>query len=169
MSFLFETVSIPIWFLLVLLGSSAPVWIKLYKKFHKKFITTGILQKKLDEAKTVAEMKVDVLKKATENWNVRNKEAGAVKTTKKSTDPADSVKKKHSKSILKVLAKHGERGMLLQSITDTLDINSIETNNSLTYLIDNDFVEPVNGPQGTVYHLTKLGRNYCIKKGVIPS
>ena len=57
--------------------------------------------------------------------------------------------------------------MLLQPITDALDISSIETNHSLTYLIENEFVETINGPQGTVYHLTKLGKSYYIKKGYI--
>jgi len=167
MSFLFDAVAIPIWFLLLLLGSSAPLWINWYKKFHRKFIKTGLLKKRLDEAKTSAEVKVEILKKATENWNPTNNYPGAKNTSTKKI--LDSTKKPHTKNILKVLADHGERGMLLQSISDKLDISSIETDHSITYLIEHLFIEAVNAPQGTVYHLTTLGKSYCIKKGFISS
>ena len=105
MSFLFETVAIPIWFLLLLLGSSTPLWINWYKKFHRKFIKTGILKKRLDEAKTAADVKVEILKKATKNWKAKSKEASVIRTNTKKI--VHSTKGPHTKNILKVLAGHG--------------------------------------------------------------
>ena len=61
MSFFFETIAIPFWFIVFIFGSASPLWIKWYKKF----IVTGVLFKKFKREKSVAEMKVDILKKAT--------------------------------------------------------------------------------------------------------
>lgn len=76
MFFIFDTIEIPFWFIVFVLASAAPIWIKWYKKFHKKFIVTGLLAKRLNKAKSVAEMKMEVFNKATNHWDENSELSG---------------------------------------------------------------------------------------------
>ncbi len=171
MSFLFDTVLIPFWFIFFILASAAPLWIKWSIQFHKKFIVTGLLKKIFRRTKTVAERKLDILKKATEHWdandhllNFTDKTGAKRKKPKKKVDP---VKKQNILLVLKVLANAGDAGILPKSISDKTGINIIETNNALGYLIEKTYVENVNTTSGNKYYLTELGRKYCINKKYI--
>ena len=177
MSFLFETIALPFWFIVFFIGSAMPLWIKWYKIFYKKYIVTGILQKKFQHATTSAEdMKKDVLKKATEHWDdngeasdflggsVKSRSVKKRKVVKKSVD---SSKKKNIRAVLIVLAEAGETGILPKSIVDKTDINTLETNSALTYLTEKEYAEEINSTNGTKYYLTKLGAQYCANKKYI--
>lgn len=168
MSFFFETIAIPFWFIILVFGSATPLWIKWYKKFHKKFIVTGILKKKFNRAKSTAEMKMDVLKKATENWNANSEHVeyskSGVKKRKHIKKDIDPLKKQHIRTVLKVLAESGEAGILPKSISDKTQINGSETTNALNYIIEKKYAEEINGTTGKKYYLTNLGRKYCINK-----
>lgn len=140
-------------------------------KFHNKFIVSGILKKKFRRAKSTAEMKMDVLKKATENWNANseyeeysNSGSKKRKRIKKNIDP---LKKQHIRTVLKILAESGEAGILPKSISDKTLINSSDTNNALNYIIEKKYAEEINGTTGMKYYLTNLGRKYCINKKYI--
>lgn len=170
MSFFFETIDIPFWFIVFVFFSAAPLWVKWFKKFHKKFIVTGVLNKIFRRAKSTAEMKIDVLKKATDHWNKnselsdftesRFEKRNSVKT------PIDKLKKQNIKAVLKALAEGGEIGVLPKSISDKTDINTIETTNALTYLIEKKYAEVINSTNGSKYYLTDLGRRYCLNKKI---
>jgi len=164
MSFLFETFAVPLWFIIFAFGCATPLWIKWYKIFYKKFIVTGLLQKKFQQASQIAEEKIDVLKKATDHMNANVKSA-----IKKSGEGVEmgSEDQPYVKIVLKVLALNGDAGMLLQSIADNLDIKSNEIKSSLSYLEKNEFVESVAGGSGVKYYLAARGRKYCIKRGYI--
>jgi hypothetical protein len=171
MSFLFETISIPFWFIVFIIGSASILWIRWYKIFHKKFIITGVLQKKIKQAKTVTETKMDVLKKATDNWNANNetsdfskKQSKKRKVAKKDIDP---VKKNNIRMVIRILADGGETGVLPKSISDKASINSVETNSALTYLTEKKYIEAINSTSGEKYYLTELGKQYCINKKYI--
>jgi len=168
MSFFFETIAIPFWFIVFVLASAIPIWIKWYKKFHMKFIVSGILKKKFSRVKSAAEMKVDVLKKATDHWNANSEVTGfsesTVKKRKSAKKNIDPVKKKNIQTVLKMLAESGETGILSKSISDKTDINAIETSNALTYLKEKEYAEAINSSNGEKYYLTELGRRYCINK-----
>ncbi|HFD33003.1 MAG TPA: hypothetical protein ENJ28_09920 [Gammaproteobacteria bacterium] len=171
MSFLFDIVLIPFWFIFFILASAAPLWIKWGIKFHKKFIVTGLLKKIFRRTKTVAERKIDILKKATEHWDandhlseITDNKAVKRKSAKKKIDPD---KKQNILLVLKVLANAGDAGILPKSISDKVGINSIETNNALNYLIEKTYVEDINTTSGNKYYLTALGRKYCINKKYI--
>ena len=165
MSFIFETMPVPLWFLFFALASATPLWIQCYKKFYQKFIKTGILKRKLHKVKETAEDKVDILKKATDNWNASvDEERKKGEVAKK---PVNEANQPYVKIVLKTLSSKGEAGMLIQSIADALNISSNEIKSSLTYLEENDFVESVTGASGTKYYLAERGRNYCIKRGYI--
>lgn len=171
MSFLFDTIAIPFWFIVFILGSATPLWIKWYKKFHNKFITTGILKKKLQSAKSAADVKIDVLKKATDNWNansdVSNFSESKPKKSKSVKKDIGPGKKKNIKTVLKIIAAGGETGVLPKSISDKTSLNSVDTNSALTYLTEKKYIEAINSTNGTKYYLTKLGNQYCASKKYI--
>lgn len=179
MSFFFETISIPFWFIIFVFGSAAPLWLKWYRLFYKKYIVTGILKKVFRKAKTKAENKMDILKKATDNWNANSELSGFSesgfsnsvsikspknKSAKKSVDPAI---KQNIRSVLKVLAEAGEVGILPKSISDKTNISTIDTKKAISYLIEKKYAEEINSTSGTKYYLTELGRKYCINKKYI--
>ena len=171
MSFLFETISIPFWFIVFIFASATPLWIKWYKKFHKKFIVTGILKKKLQSAKSATDIKLDVLKKATDNWNANSEASNYSESKPKKRTPVkkdvDPGKKKNIKTVLKILAAGGETGVLPKSISDKARLNSVDTNSALTYLTEKQYIEAINSTNGTKYYLTKLGNQYCVSKKYI--
>jgi len=85
MSYLTEALDVPLWFLVFAFASAAPLWIKWYKVFYRKFIVTGVLQKKIKEAGDAAEERANVLKKATDNWNASSEhELNAAESQRKS-------------------------------------------------------------------------------------
>ena len=171
MSFLFATFDIPLWFLIFALGCAAPLWITWYKLFYKKFIVTGILERKLRKVKKAAEEKVDIFTKANNYWetSVYEKKVNDIADAEKSdNNPIQNTENQpYVKIVLKVLALKGDAGMLIQSIADNLKIKSNDIKSSLTYLEKNEFVEAVAGNYGTKYYLTQRGKNYCTKKGYI--
>lgn len=186
MSFFFETVAIPFWFIVFVFASAAPMWTKWYVSFHKKYIKTGVLINKLRGKKSTAEMKEEVLKKATDNWNANSELSGfsdsgfsgfadsevtkaKPKTTKRKSvkKEIDPVKKQNIRKVLKVLADGGETGVLPKSISDKTNIRTIDTKSALSYLTEKKYAEEINSTNGTKYYLTELGRKYCINKKYI--
>lgn len=165
MSFLFSTLEIPFWLFIFACGCAAPLWIKWYKAFYKKFIVTGILERKLRQAAEVAEEKVDILKKATDGWNASVEHEKKTEEIKKSSQKYLQTEEDqpYVKIVIKTLALHGDAGMMLQSIADKLDISSNEIKKALAYLEKNEFTESV----GSKYYLAARGRKYCMKRGYI--
>ena len=169
MSFLLETFEIPLWFLVFAFACAAPLWIKWYQLFYRKFIVTGILQKNLKKAGDVAEERANILKKATDNWNSSSDHD--LKTTStakaKSGHLVTEAEQPYVKIVLKTLALQGDAGMLIQSIADKLEINNNEIKSSLLYLEKNEFVDVVAAGNGTKYYLSARGKKYCMKRGYI--
>jgi len=165
MSFLFQGVSVPLIVLLILIGTSTPVFIKLYKMFHSKFIKTGKLQKKLDEVVVATENQFAVVKQAT------HRIAANISQSSPAKKPQTPQKKPEShsleKEVLRVLAEKKDSGMLDRSIADTLGLDPGKTNKLLEYLLNKQFIESVNVVHGVKYYLTARGKTYCQKKGYI--
>lgn len=172
MAFFFETITTPFWLIIFIVASATPLWIKWISGFHKKFIVTGILQKKfLRVKKSADEIKMDVLKKANDHLDTHGDTSGSsngkTKRKKSVNKDVDIAKKKNIRAVLAVLADSGEAGVLPKSISDRTKISSIDTTGALTYLIEKKYVEEINSTNGTKYYLTDLGRRYCINKGYI--
>lgn len=171
MFFIFDTIEIPFWFIVFVLASAAPIWIKWYKKFHKKFIVTGLLAKRLNKAKSVAEMKMEVFNKATNHWDENSELSGhsknKVSKRKKPKKEIDPVKKQNIQTVLKMLAEAGETGILPKSISDKANIPSLDVTNALIYITEKNFAEELNSTNGTKYYLTDLGRRYCLNKQLL--
>lgn len=169
MSFFFQTYEIPLWFLVFAFACAAPLWIRWYKAFYKKFIVTGILERKLRKAASVAEEQVDIIKKATDNWNASSDPDAKAEEAKKARRQhlMTEADQPYVKIVLKTLALSGDAGMLLQSISDKLNIGNNEIKSSLSYLEKNEFIEIVPTASGTKYYLAARGKRYCIKRGYI--
>ena len=172
MSFFFETVKIPFWFIVFIFASAGPLWFKWASKFHKKFIVTGILEKIFHRAKSNAEMKIDVLKKATDHWNQNSELSGfsdsEIRSPKsKVKKHVDASKKQNIRDVLKELSAAGEVGILPKSISDKTKINTLDTTSSLIYLEEKKYAEVINSTNGSKYYLTELGRRYCLNKKYI--
>jgi len=165
MSFLFQSVNVPLIVLLILIGTSTPVFIKLYRIFHRKFISTGKLQKTFDEVVDATETQFQAVKKATHRITSKT-------VNKPKPQAAGSSNKKvesHAmeKKVLQVLAEKKDSGMLDRSIADMVGLDTSKTRQLLEYLETKKFVESVNGMQGVKYYLTQFGKTYCQKKGYL--
>ena len=169
MSFLLENFDVPLWFLVFALACAAPLWIKWYKWFYRKFIVTGRIQKTIQEVSDIAEEKANVLKKATDNWNTRvDHDLNSTNEKKAKPDNLTTEEQQpYVKIVLKTLAVNGDAGMLIQSIADKLKLGSNEIKGSLLYLEKNKFVEVVTAGSGTKYYLSPRGKQYSIKQGYI--
>lgn len=169
MSFLVETFSVPLWFLVFALGCAAPLWIKWYQWFYKKFIVTGLLQKKIKQSTEAFDEKASILKKATANWNSSEEHNLKTAELKKSSREhlVTEAEQPYVKIVLKTLSLKGDAGMLIPSLADKLDLSSNEIKSSLSYLEKNNFVESVATGSGAKYYLTSRGKTYCIKRGYI--
>ena len=171
MSFFFQTITIPAWFIAFVLASAIPMWFRWYKKFHNKFIVTGKLQKKFRRKKSDAELKDDILKKATENYHdiseLSELSENKNKKTKGPKKRIDPQKRENIKMVLKMVAVHAETGVLAKSVADKCNISPLEVSNALNYLTEKEYTELINGNSGAKYYLTDLGRRYCINKKYI--
>lgn len=169
MAFLTETLDVPLWFLVFAFASATPLWVKWYRAFYRKFIATGILQRKIREVGDAADEGVNILKKATDNWQAKEEyhsESSELQRKRRENLTTES-EQPYVKIVLKTLALQGDAGMLIQSIADKLGIKSIEIKSALLYLEKNEFVESVAAGTGTKYYLTGRGKRYATKQGYI--
>ena len=166
MSFLFETFQVPLWFLVFAFGCAAPLWIKWYKWFYNKFIVAGVIQKIFSKKGQEFESEdISILQKATDGWNTSVEKDIKTAEIKKSSKKylQTEADQPYVKIVLKALAMNGDAGMLLQSISDKLEIGSNEIKSALSYLEKNEFIDAV----GSKYYLVERGKRYCIKRGYI--
>lgn len=165
MSFFFETFSVPLWFLVFTFGCAAPLWIRWYKIIYKKIISHNYFEDKIDGFEESS-----LFQKATDNRNSSvdyDLKSSELKKSRKE-HLVKSADQPYIKIVLKTLAKHGDAGMLSQSIADKLEVSSNKIKSSLLYLEENEFVDAVAGSgMGTKYYLSDRGKKYCIKRGYI--
>lgn len=118
--------------------------------------------------KTPSELKAEVLKKATDNWNasVDLDDTPSSITKKPNSIQVDIVqaKKKNIRSVLLEIANCGGVGVLPRSISDKTGISKVDTSAALNFLTENNYAELVNSPRGIKYYLTPTGRKFCASK-----
>jgi predicted transcriptional regulator len=168
MSFFFQTITIPAWFIVFVLASATPLWFRWYKKYHKKLFSGPGFFKKFQRKKSDEELKQEIMQKAAQNYKdnselseLSGKKKNKRKSQKKHIDPE---KRENIKTVLKVLAANAETGVLSKSVADKCNISSLETTSALNYLTGKQYAELVNSSNGAKYYLTDLGRRYCINK-----
>lgn len=169
MSFLLNTIAIPVWLLILVLISVLPVWLIYLKKIYKKRIKKILSKKSFSGVKDSGKSLDEVLKKATYNSNTQSRSANKEAESRKghSEHSINHESMPYVKIVLKTLALKGDSGMLLQSMADALKLSNSDIKSSLEYLENNEFIEAVSGGLGTKYYLIQRGRKYCIKRGYI--
>ena len=129
----------------------------------------GIVKKLFGKkGKTHSELKAEVLKKATDNWNASIEFEDTQKSVTKKPNPVqediDQAKKKNIRAVLLEIANGGDAGILPRSISDKTGISTVDTSAALIFLTDNNYAELVNSPRGAKYYLTQTGRKFCASK-----
>lgn len=118
--------------------------------------------------KSDAELKVEVLKKATEHWNANSEQDEAKESESQIPKPVyediSQVKKKNIRTVLLDIAGRGEAGVLSTSISDKAGLSQQETAAALTHLTNKTYVEAVNSHSGMKYYLSAAGKKYCLSK-----
>jgi predicted transcriptional regulator len=96
-----------------------------------------------------------------------------VKTAKraipqKPVSDATTVKAKEKKhdlvQVLKILLQEGDKGVLMQTIADRMNMSRSQAQHAMDSLIEKKMVEDVVGVSGTKFYLTQHGRDYCKRK-----
>ena len=150
MSFLAETVSIPVWLLLLMLVAMIPFGMKVYK-WARRF----------RQGNFSAQNDSDML-----YWDVKTKRPS--KSAKNSVPDPVKEKSREKKDelvkVLKVLLKEGERGVLMQTIADRMQMSVSKAQKAMAQLVETKMVDEVVGVSGTKFYLTKEGREYCRRK-----
>lgn len=128
----------------------------------------GIINKFFGEKKkTIDELKAEVLKKATENYNalsdLEDAQVDVIKESK-SVEDISQLKNKNIRTVLLELAKRGETGALPKSVSDRTGINIQDISTALTYLTKNNYAELVVSPTGDKFYITDDGKKYSVSK-----
>jgi hypothetical protein len=152
MSFFTETVAIPVWLLLLMIGGIVPLFFKLFK-----------LVNHFRRGEIVREAHSDVVL-----WKVRKVKKTA--SPKKSATDLAKEKGREKESdiirVLKAMAAEGDKGVLLKSVTDRVIIGNTSVQKAMQQLVNKKIVEEVVGVSGTKYYLTQVGKIYCVRKGL---
>lgn len=121
-----------------------------------------------NKGKPLSELKAEVLKKATDNWNASIELEDTQNSVTKKPDPLqrdiDQAKKKNIRAVLLEIANCGDTGVLPRSISDKTGISPQDTSTALIFLTRNNFAELVNSSRGVKYYLTQTGRKFCASK-----
>lgn len=150
MAFFSATVTIPVWFLILLNIVMVLLLVKLFSLVYR--FRRGEITKEEHSDMVV--------------WTIKNRKP-AVPTEKSSTrkdDEKERDKKDDMVRVLKILLKEGEKGVLLQTIADRMDMSNTKTDHALQKLVDKKMVDEVVGVSGRKYYLTQSGKDYCRSK-----
>ena len=158
MSFLTETVAVPVWLLILLIGGIIPLLVKAYKAFirFKRGDITREEQAKAERDNLVL-MKLRTLKKS----------AAPSKSVADVAKEKSKEKKTDILHVLQIMAVEGDKGTLLRTVSDRMNISTSKVQQAMQQLTEKQLVEEVTGVSGTRYYLTDVGKKYCRKKGFI--
>lgn len=150
MSFFLQSVSIPMWFLIMMNIIVILLLAKLFRLFYR--FNRGEITKEEHSDMVV--------------WTVKNRKRTA--PPKKSSTKLDEVKERDKKSelvkVLKILLQEGEKGILMQTIADRMGSSISNAQHAMNKLVDKKMVDEVIGMSGTKFYLTQLGKDYCRRK-----
>lgn len=152
MEFLSQQVSLPFWLVLLMIAGLIPLFIKIFVRINSIRMKIKRLMGGSDDEELIIDSQMKTVYPAHKNDKSAQKSKRIIEA-----------------KVLKLLATNGDQGMLLQSIADTLKIDSNNSNHALKYLEGKKMVEAVTSMGGDKYFLTAAGKNYCRKKGYIRS
>jgi predicted transcriptional regulator len=150
MSFLAQSVSMPIWLLIMMNIVMVLLLLKVFSLVHR-----------FNRGDIVKEEHSDMVV-----WKIKTRKPAAI-PNKLSADFAEEKereKKQEIVQVLKIMLKEGEKGVMMQTIADRMGTNITKAKQVMIKLIDKKMVEEVVGMSGTKYYLTQLGKDYCRSK-----
>lgn len=156
LSFLTDTVAVPVWLFILLIAGLVPLFYNLFTLINH-----------FRRGEIVREADSDVVL-----WKIRNvkKSASPKKSSTDISKEQEQEKEREKESniiqVLKVVAAGGEKGILLKSIVDRVSIGNANVHRAVQELVDRKIIEEVVGVSGTKYYLTQVGKMYCSKKGI---
>jgi predicted transcriptional regulator len=156
LSFLTNTVAVPVWLFILLIAGLVPVFYNLFKLFNH-----------FRRGEIIREADSDVVL-----WKVRNTKRTAAprKSSTEMSKEQEQEKEKEKETniiqVLKVVAAEGDKGILLKSVVDRASISNANVQRAIQELVSRKIIEEVSGVSGTRYYLTQVGKIYCTKKGL---
>ncbi|MGD8785071.1 MAG: hypothetical protein PVF28_05000 [Thioalkalispiraceae bacterium] len=149
MSFFTQSVAIPVWFLIAINIIVIALLVKIFMLVFR--YQRGDITK--EEHSDMVVWKVKTAKRA-----IPEKPANNLATEKEREKKQDLV------NVLKILLKEGDKGVLMQTIADRMNMNNSQTKHAMEKLVEKKMVDEVAGVSGTKYYLTQQGRDYCKRK-----
>ncbi|MGD8576214.1 MAG: hypothetical protein PVG13_03900 [Thiohalophilus sp.] len=152
MSFLTNTVQVPLWLLILMLVFLLPAIYRLGKILLRLKQTDLVTEEQDDSA----------------IWTVKNRIMRSVAPkTGSMTSEADEKKheqKRQIAQILKILLKEGEKGVLMKTVADRIGTSILDAQHAMNKLMEKQMVEEITSVSGTKYYLTEIGKAYCRSK-----
>jgi len=150
MSFFSQTVTIPLWFLVMMNVIVLLLLAKLFSLIYR-----------YKQGDIIKEEHSDMVV-----WKIKNRKPTAVpnKSAALSAEEKDGEKKDELVKVLKILLKEGDKGVMMQTIADRMGTNITHAQHAMTKLVDNKMVDEVIGASGTKFYLTQKGKDYCRRK-----
>lgn len=150
MSFLFHSVSVPVWFLVMMNIVMLLLLAYLFRLVYR--FKRGDIVKEEHSDMVVWKIKT------------RRPTAKSPKSSMKVDAEKERKKKEELVQVLKILLKEGDRGVLMQTIADRMGVSTAKADHALQKLIEKKMVDEVVGVSGTKYYLTQSGKDYCRSK-----
>ncbi len=149
MSFFSATVTIPLWFLIMMNVIVLLLLTKLFWLFYR-----------FKQGDIIKEEHSDMVV-----WKIKNRKSSIPSKPYTGVDEEkDTEKKDELIKVLKILLKEGEKGVLMQTIADRMGVNTSTAQHAMSKLVETKMVEEVVGVSGTKYYLTQSGKDYCRRK-----
>jgi len=156
LSFLTDTVAVPVWLFILLIAGLVPLFYQLFKLINH--FRRGEIVKEADS---------DVVL-----WKIRSvKRSAAPKKSsmdisKQQAQEKEKEKESNIVQVLEIVAAMGDKGILLKSVVDRVSISNANVQRAVKELVGRKIIEEVVGVSGTKYYLTQVGKMYCAKKGI---
>lgn len=145
-----ESVSIPLWILIIMIGIIVFPLVQLLMLLYR-YVQGDIVKEEHSDMVV---------------WRVKSRKRPA--TPKKKSEDIAREKEREKKTdlalVLKVLLKEGDKGVLMQTIADQMGTSTTNAQHAMQKLIDNKLVDEVVGVSGTKFYLTQAGKEYCRRK-----
>ncbi|VAW93696.1 hypothetical protein MNBD_GAMMA21-3050 [hydrothermal vent metagenome] len=149
MSFFSATVTIPIWFLIMM---NVIVLLLLAKLFWLLY--------RYKQGDIIKEEHSDMVV-----WKIKNRKSSRPSKSSTPVDEDKDIEKKEELiKVLKILLKEGDKGVMMQTFADRMGVNTTHAQHAMSKLVETKMVDEVVGVSGTKYYLTQSGKDYCRRK-----
>ena len=158
LSFLTNTVAVPVWLFIVLIAGLVPVFYQLFKMFSH--FNRGEIVRESGSDDDMELLKIRTVKKSA------SPSKSSTEMSKEQEQEKEKEKESNINQVLKIVAAEGDKGVLLKSVVDRVDISDANVQRAVQELASRKIIEEVTGVSGTKYFLTQVGKIYCTKKGL---